>query len=224
MQYKIVIARYNENLSWLKKKVFHYPYVVYNKGQNSDFYKSDMFVKEIKLKNVGRETHSYFTHIVNNYDALDDLTIFVPGSLETKNRYKRSIRLMQEANGDTFSCLRGNVFEQHKTFKIDNYLCTNKKNSALNPDSTIKKSKTRPFGKWYNKTFKQGHKKSICFTMNSMFALTKETILRKPKSYYESLLQQVNDHHNHEEVHYFERAWDTVFYPYSKVKYLYNKD
>jgi hypothetical protein len=38
-----------------------------------------MFVKEIKLKNVGRETH-----IVNNYDSLDDLTIFVPGSLETK--------------------------------------------------------------------------------------------------------------------------------------------
>ena len=222
MEYKIVIARYNENLSWLKKKDFHYPYVVYNKGSNSDFYKSHMFVKEIKLKNVGREAHSYFTHIVNNYDTLDDLTIFVPGSLESKNKYKRSIRLMKEAKGDTFSCIRQNVFEQHKTFKIDNYLCTNKKNSALNPDSTIKKSKTRPFGKWYNKTFKHGHK-SKCFTMNSMFALTKETILRKPKTYYESLLQQVNDHHNPEEVHYFERAWDTIFHPYSKVNYLYDK-
>jgi hypothetical protein len=223
MKYKIVIARYNESLEWLKKKAFHYPYIVYNKGPNSDFYKSDLFVKEIKLKNVGRETHTYFTHIVNNYDLLDDLTIFVPGSLETKNRYKRSIRLMQEAKGDTFSCYRGNVFEQQKTFKIDNYLSTNKRNSVLNPDSTMKKSKIRPFGKWYNKTFKHGHKKSTCFTGNSMFALTKETILRKPKTYYESLLQQVNDHHNHEEVHYFERAWDTVFYPYSKVKYLYNK-
>jgi hypothetical protein len=222
MKCKIVIARYNEDLSWLKKKDFHYPYLVYNKGSNSDFYKSDMFVKEIKLKNVGRETHSYFTHIVNNYDTLDDLTIFVPGSVESKNKYKRSIRLMQEAKGDTFSCFRENIFEKYKTFKIDNYLCSNKKNSALNPDSTIKKSKTRPFGKWYNKTFKHVHK-STCFTANSMFALTKETILRKPKTYYESLLQQVNDNHNHEEVHYFERAWDTVFHPYSKVKYLYNK-
>jgi hypothetical protein len=57
--------------------------------------------------------------------------------------------------------------------------------------------------------------------MNSIFALTKETILQKPKSYYESLLKQINSHHNPEEGHYFERAWDTVFYPYAKVKYLY---
>jgi hypothetical protein len=221
MKYKIVIARYNETLDWLKKKVFHYPYIVYNKGPNSDFYKSKYFDKEIKLKNIGRESHSYFTHIIQNYDALDDITIFVPGSLDSKNKYSRSVRLMKETRGDTFACIRESVFKKHKTFKIDNYLCTNKKNSTLNPDAKIKKSKVRPFGKWYNKTFKQHHKKSTCFTMNSIFALTKETILQKPKSYYESLLKQVNDHHNPEEGHYFERAWDTVFYPYSKVKYLY---
>ena len=219
MKYKIVIARYNESLKWLKKS-FHYPYVVYNKGPNSDFHKSKYFDKEIKVKNVGREAHSYFTHIVNNYDTLDDVTFFVPGSLDSKNKYTRSVRLIKETKGDTFSCVREPVFETHKNFKIDGYLCTNKQNSALNPDSKIKKSNIRPFGKWYNKTFKQRHK-STCFTMNSIFALTKETILQKPKSYYQSLLKQIDSHHNPEEVHYFERAWDTVFYPYSKVKYLY---
>lgn len=220
MTHKIVISRYNEPLDWLKKKVFHYPYIVYNKGPNSEFYKSNYFDKEIKLKNVGREAHCYFTHIIQNYDTLDDITFFVPGSLDSKNKYTRSVKLMKEFNGDTFSCVREPVFEKHKNFKIDDYLCTNKKNSALNPDSTIKKSKTRPFGKWYNKTFKQPHKKSTCFTANSIFALTKETIRRKPKSYYETLLKQIDHHHNPEEVHYFERAWETVFYPYSKVKYL----
>lgn len=218
MKYKIVIARYNESLDWLKKT--HYLYIVYNKGPNSDFHKSKYFDKEIKVKNVGREAHSYFTHIVNNYDTLDDITFFVPGSLDSKNKYTRSLRLLKETKGDTFSCIREPVFETHKNFKIDDYLCTNKKNSALNPNSKIKKSKTRPFGKWYKKTFKQRHK-STCFTMNSIFALTKETILQKPKSYYESLLKQLDDHQHPEEGHYFERAWDTVFYPYSKVKYLY---
>ena len=56
----ILVARYNEDLNWLKEEPFNqYEYVVYNKGHNEDYYKSDKFKYEIKLENVGREGHSY---------------------------------------------------------------------------------------------------------------------------------------------------------------------
>ena len=67
---ELVIARYNEDISWLKhiknKKI-----TVYNKGKDN--------VNGIQLPNIGRESHTYLTHIINNYDKLSDMTIFCQG-------------------------------------------------------------------------------------------------------------------------------------------------
>jgi len=71
---KIVVARYNEDLSiYLPLKDYC---VIYNKG-NDDIQKD--FSNVIKLQNVGREGGTYITHIINNYDNLDDYTIFIQG-------------------------------------------------------------------------------------------------------------------------------------------------
>lgn len=70
-QKEIVVAKYNEDVNWLNSlnggKV-----TIYNKG-NGDLSNS------IKLPNVGREPHTYFYHIVNNYDNLSDWTFFTQG-------------------------------------------------------------------------------------------------------------------------------------------------
>jgi hypothetical protein len=60
----------------------------------------------------------------------------------------------------------------------------------------------------------------IYIIYNSIFGITTETILKKPKSFYEELIKQVNDHHNPETGHYFERAWESVFYPYINSKHV----
>ena len=69
---EIVIARYNEDLKWLN------PYIsiatIYNKGSESECINNS-----IKLPNVGRESHTYLYHIINNYDNLADRTIFFQG-------------------------------------------------------------------------------------------------------------------------------------------------
>lgn len=69
MSVECVIARYNEDISWIKelknKKI-----TIYNKGNN------DIPNKFIKLPNIGRESHTYLTHIIKNYDNLADITIF----------------------------------------------------------------------------------------------------------------------------------------------------
>jgi hypothetical protein len=224
----IVISRYNEDLNWLNDEHFDkYQYIVYNKGVNDDYVKSANFKKELKLENVGRETHTYLTHIINNYDELADFTIFVPGSLELENKYERAKRLFIETdnneNSDLLSCIKfdTSVKDTFNDFQIDSYLSSNQNNKTINNDASIKESEIRPFGKWYESTFNNVNIDGKCFTQNAIFGITKDTILKKPKSYYIDLIEHVNDHNNPETGHYFERSWETVFYPYSNVKYVY---
>jgi hypothetical protein len=73
MKTEIVVARYNEDLSWLKKIPKSIKIIVYNKGlDNIDF-------PSIKLPNIGRESHTYLYHIIQNYNNLSDQTIFCQG-------------------------------------------------------------------------------------------------------------------------------------------------
>lgn len=66
---RIVVARYNENVDWTKE---FDNVTIYNKGEPlpPEF-------NEIRLNNVGREGHTYYTHIVNQYDNLDNFTVFL---------------------------------------------------------------------------------------------------------------------------------------------------
>ena len=72
MSVELVIARYNEDINWLDK-VKNKKITIYNKGIDNIKYKS------IKLENIGRESHTYLTHIIENYDNLSDITIFSQG-------------------------------------------------------------------------------------------------------------------------------------------------
>ena len=79
---QIVVARYNENIDWLRKEPFVnniYSVVIYDKGPNSVKNLFDTFDYQY-LPNVGRESHTFLHHIYNNYDSLADITIFLPGS------------------------------------------------------------------------------------------------------------------------------------------------
>lgn len=68
MTKELVISYYNEDLTWLNK-INDYKITVYNKS-NTDI------LNTIKLDNVGREMHTYFHHIVNNYNSLYDWVFF----------------------------------------------------------------------------------------------------------------------------------------------------
>jgi hypothetical protein len=73
MTTEIVIARYNENLDWIKLLPNDIKITIYNKGKN------DIEYPFIPLKNIGRESHTYLYHIIMNYNNLADTTIFCQG-------------------------------------------------------------------------------------------------------------------------------------------------
>lgn len=67
---RIVIAKYQENIEWIND-VKGFEITIYDKSKSKNDYK--------KLKNIGRESHTYLHHIIENYDNLDDITVFTQG-------------------------------------------------------------------------------------------------------------------------------------------------
>ncbi len=65
---QLVVAHYREDLSWLEDFSV-LPVTVYSKGGTGPN----------ELPNVGREAHTYLHHIIENYDSLADVTVFLQG-------------------------------------------------------------------------------------------------------------------------------------------------
>lgn len=72
MSVKIVVARYNEDVLWTNQ--ITHPLTIYNKGAPIIDISN-----VIPLINKGREGETFLRHIVENYDKLDDITVFLQG-------------------------------------------------------------------------------------------------------------------------------------------------
>ena len=68
----LVIARYNENLSWIKNASI--PFVVYNKGKKIDIDNC------IDVPNIGREGETWLRYIKENYHQLPPVVKFLQGN------------------------------------------------------------------------------------------------------------------------------------------------
>jgi hypothetical protein len=213
----IVISRYNENLEWLSEinEEDRYNIIVYNKGPNDNFMKTtNMTIHNVD--NVGRCDHTCLYHIINNYDNLSNITIFLPGSgqMESKMfRVRKTLELIKKHNSAIFLVAHysHNIKEEFCNLALDWYFAHDEQNRALNPEAWLELSEIRPFGKWYEHYFKDItiHHLAYCF----VFSVDSRDILQHPKEYYENLIKQLCKSSNPEVGHYFERAWAAVFYP-----------
>lgn len=215
----LIISRYNENLDWLNDEPFNkYQYIVYNKGSNEFYLKTKNFKKEIKMENVGREGHTYLYYIIQNYDNLSNINVFLPGSVHLEHKYNKAKKLINEINNNNSSVF---LYDEHHNdikndlynFQIEEYLSTETVNRSEGSEK-IQLSNIRPYGKWYESFF--GENKSTYFCKNGVLSVSKEDIIKKPKSYYEQLIKEVETP-NPEQGHYLERSWEAVFYPMKTV-------
>jgi hypothetical protein len=217
---EVVVSRYNETLQWINNEPFKkHPIIVYNKGVNNEFISNANVIKTVNLPNVGRESHTYLYHIINNYDNLADVTIFLPGSIDLIHKYNRSVKMIEmvEKTNDTVlsSVYDPLILKKQYNFTLDDYLSSHNKNKEINQNGAIQKSAIRPYGKWFEKTFIDGEQ-NIFVSFCGIISISKKNILQKPKSYYEKLMTELETHNNPEVGHYLERSWYAVFYPYDK--------
>lgn len=70
----LIVARYSDPLNWLPKVSGRIKIVVYNKG---DDFTPMREAKVLRLPNVGNESHTYLSHIVENYDSMSGQLVFI---------------------------------------------------------------------------------------------------------------------------------------------------
>ena len=81
MSYKVVVAKYNENMDWLNNistAGVSQIYIVYDKGSSpipDSFPTKQIFRRE----NIGREAESFLFYILENYYNLPDYVILLQG-------------------------------------------------------------------------------------------------------------------------------------------------
>lgn len=211
----IIIAQYNENIDFLKDKPFsEHNIICYNKGPKTP--KCPSCVKIETLPNVGKCDHTYLYHIIQNYNNLADITIFLPGScLMNYTKKNKTYKVIEYAKKNKNSVFIGasynDVYKDLYGFKLDKHLTANTENQKLNNNRSLKSCEIRPFGKWYNSLF--GNLRTTMVDYTSIFAVSREHILQHPKSYYEKIISYIDDDISPECGHYIERAWVAIFSP-----------
>lgn len=204
MSYKIVVARYNENIEWLKSDMSNC--IIYNKGNKLNIY------NEILLKNVGRESETYLHYIITNYYNLPDVVVFTQARISDHkgiNDINYLIKIKNEAltyskSRDilTHYDLGDNIhFDKEWNLRKDGYYLRD----------NYKNNKPITFLEWFKRNIDQNYPNPIYIYINGIFAVKKENIINKPIEYYKRLIEEVNHHINSTEGHFFERSWFYIF-------------
>jgi hypothetical protein len=222
MLIQIIVSRYNEKLEWLKEEPFNkFRYIVYNKGVNEDFEKSNV-INIINLPNVGRCDHTYLYHIVNNYSNLAMINVFFPGSLNNELKKEKAKNILYTILYYKTAIFLGNKYKniqkQFETFTLDNWRCTDLENKKLNNETKLLPAIIRPYGKWFKYHFGNIVVKDVCF--QGIFSMHKLDIIKHKIDRYKKLLSGVSLHSNPEVGHYIERSWAAIFHPLLFTKVL----
>ena len=181
MTISIVVARYNENIEWTTQ----FPNVrIYNKGKplNNRY-------DEVELDNVGREGHTYYKYIYDNYDSLADYTIFLQG-----NPFDHSPNIISNIhnyinNRDLnigFEFLSETVFSCYLTGCIHH------------PNLPLKDV--------YEKLFNEKKENmKFVFGAGAQFIVSKKNIIKHPKTFYLKLVEMLEYNINPIEGYVIER-------------------
>ncbi|MDC3029607.1 DUF3431 domain-containing protein [Prochlorococcus sp. AH-716-P13] len=206
MNKSLIISRYKEDLEWLKKHN-DFEITVYNKGLKL---KEDKYFKVLNLENVGRESHTWLYHIVNNYNSLNDINIFLQGKIDDLNcmAYQNPNDYLEKIHKYGFSASRyGLLGPFHWDWNVN-----------INKDIRYKKQ-------WQNNEIsrsKIGFRKFskqlfpeipifVATSYSGCFAVKREIIRQHDINFYKKLLEILSKNKNPIEGHYMERLWCYLF-------------
>lgn len=190
----IIIARYNENVEWIKYfiDIENINIIIYNKGNDN--------IDELnpkKIENVGREGHTYYYHIYNNYNILSDFTIFLQG-----NPFDHSPNLIY----NIYKILIDDNYNSNFNY-LSEYILSCNLNSC-------KYHANLPIRSVYEKIFNIFDKENFDFNFGAgaQFIIKKENILKHPKEFYLNICNLLNYSINPIEGYVVERLHGLIFY------------
>ena len=188
MKFCIVVARYNENIEWVNQ---FSNVIVYNKGNELNCH-----YNEVLLPNVGREGHTYYTHICENYSNLADYTIFLQG-----NPFDHTPNLIENLN----RCFN------NKDLNID-FEFLSKPILECNLSGCKHHAGFLPLIDTYEKLFNE-RKENMKFRFcgGAQFIVSKKCILKRPKEFYSKIVEMLQNDINPIEGFVIERFHKLIF-------------
>lgn len=183
---RIIVARYNESMDWTSGIV---NCIIYNKGPAVT-----CTHPVIDLPNVGREGHTYLHHIIENYDQLDDYTMFLQGFPFDHTPFLENIITSEEWR-HPFHIISRDV-----------------RYANITGDPTCDNIQPVDLAYHFNRMFNR--KKTdhpYYFGGGAQFCVSRETIRSRPKEFYERLREMLGYDVCPIEGYVLERFWPMVF-------------
>lgn len=190
---ELVVARYEENLNWLRRVPDVFQVTVYDKSTSPH-------PDSISLPNTGREAHTYLHHIVSRYDSLAELTVFCQGKpFDHAFDFHRTLRALAS-----------------KEFPILNFhwlghiADTDSADGVLFQEwSKNEDGRRLDLEGFHGALFDEHGPREYPFFPGGQFLVTRECIRRRDIAFYERALEIFI--HFPDAAHCFERSWDRVF-------------
>jgi len=164
---KYIVSRYNHDDSWLKE--YSDDIVMYDRSEMP-------LKKAIVVPNIGTDIYDKFTYIIDNYDNLPDVAVYAKANL-FKYITKEEFDLVK--NNKTFTPL---LTQHHKTYLPvcwyeNGIYCERNDYFYLIPHPA-------KYAIQIKEIFKMDEREYNTFAPGSSYILTKQDILRHPKSLY----------------------------------------
>ena len=199
MSHRLIVSRYKENVGWAE--VFG-NYTIYNKGR--DDLPSYMKPNSVRIGNVGRESHSYIYHIIENYDCLEDIIVFSQGD------YMSHMGLAPDEFFD-ISMDMGDQGFSVKLLERRPVSGTNQRNFVLRwHGEDLHTKNPYDLGGWWEQTTGEAYIRSRSVFWGGIFAVRKECILRRSRESYMDILKTIDWCSNPMEGHFCERSWFNI--------------
>lgn len=209
---ELVVARYLEDLAWLRKRPANLRVTVYDKSPDASAGPS-----AIPLPNVGREAHTYLHHLVSRYDTLAEQTIFCQGKpFDHAYDFKKTLRELTDADAivgrASLSMTPGSSPAMSTEFRWLGHL--------IDTDDSRGERLFRPWSKnengrgldltgFHRALFGTDGPAWYTFVLGAQFVVHREVVHRQPKAFYERALAVSVTFPD--AAHCFERSWDRVF-------------
>ncbi|KAL8875605.1 MAG: hypothetical protein Q9198_006060, partial [Flavoplaca austrocitrina] len=214
LAFEIVVSHYNENLDWLKQHSDEC--CVYSKGGKTNAPQPPL--TSTPLPNIGREGHTFLYHIVNHYENLAKVTLFVQGRIDdhvdmTVAEMKAKALTTAPGQVTTYPFRELELFEHWEGIPWEKYPCWKRWSSM-----TMQKMQETPL-ELFQKYISEDDRVPVAigFAPGAIFAVNKKTIMRHNKAFYQRLLHKMflgkMAHVNPETGHYMERFWLALFNP-----------
>ena len=192
-RFELVVARYGEDLAWLKRVPKKFQITVYDKGNGAS--------GAIPLSNEGREAHTYLHHLSRRYDSLADLTIFVQG--HPFDHAPDLHKILRSLADGSFTV---------RDFHWLGFLADTDDSRGRRlfvPWSKNPERAELPLDEFHQQIFRQPGPDSYRFFVGAQFIVTRDTVLRRNLGFYEHARGMAAA--TPFAPHCLERCWDRIF-------------